>query len=143
MKNLRLPKSLVFQGLDCDAMRISSRIGGPDSCRVRPNSKPWMVRLALKNEKNASKAHICGGTLISEHHVLTAKHCLNKSPKELILDSMIVVVGDHILSENDGEQFFDIKDIEYYSSIKGTIKVNIIKQIIMVFVLFELISLYV
>ena len=75
--------------------------------------------------------------------MLTAKHCLNKSPKESILDSMIVVVGYHILSENVGERFFDIKDIEYYSSIKGTIKVNIIKQIIMVFVLFELISLYV
>ena len=119
----------MFQGLDCDATRIRSRIGGPDSCKVRPNSKPWMVRLSDKYRANLTSGHICGGTLISEHHVLTADHCLPNTrpntsprwPKELVLDSVTVVVGDHIISENDGEQLFDIEDIVYYSNITGTI----------------------
>ena len=138
----------MFQGLDCDATRIRSRIGGPDSCKVRPNSKPWMVRLSDKYRANLTSGHICGGTLISEHHVLTARHCVPNirpitSPRLPLKIEMKVVVGDHIISENDGEQLFDIEDIVYYSNITSTIYINIIKRITKLFVLFEFISLYV
>merc|ERR1712150_273737 len=88
--------------LDCDAMRIRSRIGGPDSCKVRPNSKPWMVRLVryVENGMTTTWKHICGGTLISEHHVLTADHCLTLFPRLTLKNETKVVVGDHIISEN-------------------------------------------
>ena len=81
MNSLRLSRSFVLLGLDCDAMKISSRIGGPDSCIVQPNSKPWMVRLAAKGKPHTSDG--CGGTLISKHHVLTAEHCVFQSKKIL------------------------------------------------------------
>merc|ERR1712055_340986 len=42
-------------------------IGGPNACEVKPHSKPWIVRLDNK--------YGCGGTLIAENAVLTAKHC--------------------------------------------------------------------
>ena len=48
-----------------------SRIGGPDSCEVKPHSKPWTVRVQI------SDLGVCGGTLIAKNVVLTAKHCLN------------------------------------------------------------------
>ena len=119
MNNLQLCKKYVFLGLDCDVMRIRSRIGGPDSCKVRPNSKPWMVRLSDKYRANLTSGHICGGTLISEHHVLTADHCLIRA--SWVLNSTIVVVGDDQISKNDGEQVFDIENINFYSNITGTL----------------------
>ena len=142
MHSLRVSRSFVFLGLDCDAMKISSRIGGPDSCKVRANSKPWMVRLAAKGKPYTSDG--CGGTLISKHHVLTAEHCVFQSEKDLILKNTIVVVGDHIISKSEGEELFDIEDIDYYSENKiihtkiGKLFLNIIKQKIKECGLFEL-----
>ena len=83
----------------------------------------------LQEKPHTTMGHFCGGALISKHHVLTADHCLPNTrpntsprwPKELVLDSVTVVVGDHIISENDGEQLFDIEDIVYYSNITGTV----------------------
>ena len=43
--------SFLENGLQCDdnALRINSRIGGPDSCIVKPHSKPWMAKLILSD----------------------------------------------------------------------------------------------
>ena len=146
MHSLQVSRSFVFLGLDCDAMKISSRIGGPDSCIVRPNSKPWMVRLAAKDKPHTwdTMGHGCGGTLTSKHHVLTAEHCVFQSETDLILKNTIVVVGDHIISKSEGEELFDIEDIDYYSENKnihtkiGKLFLNIIKHKIKECGLFEL-----
>ena len=39
--------SFLENELQCDdnAQRIDSRIGGPDSCVVKPHSQPWMAKL--------------------------------------------------------------------------------------------------
>ena len=126
--------------LDCDVMKIKSRIGGPDSCKVQPHSKPWMVRLAERRADSTSLTrHFCGGTIISKRHVLTAQHCVNFDGKAYVLNTTIVVVGDHLVSEEDGEKVFNIEDIVYHPNftsfpslqndfsiltLKGTIDLN-------------------
>ena len=44
-------------------------VGGSE---VTPYSLPWQVGLVEKNQD----APYCGGTLISDRHILTAAHCI-------------------------------------------------------------------
>ena len=90
------------------------RIGGPNACEVRPNSKPWMVRLI---RKGLNHSH-CGGTLISRRIVLTAAHCVCIGDPRLTKCVTVhangkttvdgVMVGDHSQSEVDkGEKYIE------------------------------------
>ena len=48
--NLLFKISFLENQLQCDnVQRINSRIGGPDSCIVKPHSKPWMAKLILSD----------------------------------------------------------------------------------------------
>lgn len=50
--------------------RFSRIMGGQDAV---PHSYPWMVSLTKRAMNNM---HVCGGTLITRRHVLTAAHCM-------------------------------------------------------------------
>ena len=47
-------------------------IGGETA---QPGELPWQVSIRYVNNI-ANYGHVCGGTIISESHVLTAAHCL-------------------------------------------------------------------
>jgi len=65
-------------------------VGGSE---VTPYSIPWQVAFVRRGEDDP----FCGGTLISDRHVLTAAHCTSSSR------SYDVIVGEHkITSDSDG-----------------------------------------
>ena len=66
---IRIKIPFFFLGLDC--IEDYRKIGGPDSCQVKPHSKPWMARIRLDDS-----GHHCGGVLIGIRLVLTAAHCI-------------------------------------------------------------------
>jgi len=49
-----------------------------------PNQYPWMVQLS-------NRGSLCGGSLISKRHVLTAYHCIEGA----VADDITVLVGGH------------------------------------------------
>ena len=54
------------------------KIVGPDSCQVKPHSKPWMANIVIPT---LNFKHKCGGVLIGTRLVLTASHCVESLVK--------------------------------------------------------------
>lgn len=65
---------------DYYSSRIARVYHGDDAF---PGDFPWQVSVQEFN-KYGTKTwdHICGGTLISDSHVLTAKHCMGLAAKD-------------------------------------------------------------
>jgi len=68
-------------------------IGGEDA---QTNEFPWMAALFNKSNVNVN-GFFCGGSLISNHHVLTAAHCVHDSRAK----DLVVTFGDHDISKQD------------------------------------------
>ena len=84
----------------CGLLPKSSRIIGGDD--VTPHSIPWQV--GLLTVLDDYKQVWCGGTLLTDKHVLTAAHCtfdLNDKPFEAS-DIRVVVAEHHQSDTSDG-----------------------------------------
>ena len=88
---------------ECGIANTKTEVAGDDivtqkiinGVEAKPNEFPWQVALV----KSGLHTPICGGTIISEKHILTAAHCT--SDIELIED-VEALVGEHdLLTSND------------------------------------------
>jgi len=104
-------------GLECDKAAGTVL---PNACHVKPNSKPWMVKLF------EWKKYYCGGTLISKRVVLTAGHCICEydcsSAAIQALNGDYVTVGEHDTGElESGDQKIKIEKVVIHTKWTGNI----------------------
>ena len=91
----------------------SSRISG--GWNASPGELPWMARIEIRNHDN--QFIVCGGTLISDRHVLTAAHCLFNDNGYPTFPSLNITLGatDVSVENEPGRQTFGLKRIVTYT----------------------------
>ncbi|XP_066477486.1 elastase-1-like [Tiliqua scincoides] len=78
---------------------------------ARPHSWPWQVSLQTRSKPSDRFVHVCGGTLIHRHWVLTAAHCFQKGQAEDVTDWRILL-GKHNLNYPEStERSYRVKRI--------------------------------
>ena len=77
---------------------------------------PWLAAIFIKNVTNGEYTHHCGGSIISEMHILTAAHCLDPrinpttlSDNDSVKSNIKIIVG----MEKPGENCTRKKEVEY------------------------------
>lgn len=81
-----------------DGTPIENRAFGSKKSLAIPNEWPWLVNLFY----DPLQTFICGGTIVSEHHVLTAAHCVNPKKKLILKPRDIKVrLGQHNITANE------------------------------------------
>jgi len=87
-----LPNPIQGDSCNCGIPNRSNRIIG--GVETEKNEYPWQV--ALVSSKGSHP--YCGGTLISNSHVLTAAHCTDEDKSDP--KSIAVLVGEHRIDDN-------------------------------------------
>lgn len=85
-----IPQCASTSSFDCGKPQVEPKkcpgriVGG---CVAYPHSWPWQISLRTRFGK-----HFCGGTLVDPQWVVTAAHCLERSPRP---SSYKVILGAH------------------------------------------------
>ncbi|XP_064482491.1 transmembrane protease serine 9-like [Ornithodoros turicata] len=82
-------------------------VGGKDA---KPLEFPWQVSLRMMR-KGGLSGHFCGGSLITDKHVLTAAHCVQEGDD----NKYAVIVGDHQRNANDPtEELIEVQKVKVH-----------------------------
>ncbi|CAM2111572.1 unnamed protein product [Caretta caretta] len=90
-------------------------VGG---CVSNPHSWPWQISL-----RTSFNMHFCGGTLIAPQWVLTAKHCLDRSPRP---SAYRIFLGLH--TEKAEESSVQIREVEKIVKEPGRADIALLKM---------------
>nr|QHB21588.1 venom S1 protease with CUB domain 10 [Platymeris rhadamanthus] len=83
---------------------------------VSPHEYPWLVALVRGTER---RMPFCGGSIITQYHVLTAAHCVVDTQKQYS-----VMVGEYDWQDdnNRARQLIKVKDVILYQNYSSYIK---------------------
>ncbi|XP_043534660.1 elastase-1 isoform X1 [Chiloscyllium plagiosum] len=98
---------------DCGVPQFTPNIAGRivSGNEAQPHSWPWQVSLQVRSRGSRSYKHVCGGTLIHKHWVLTAAHCFQKGKAE-DAGNWRIVLGKHNLNWTERtEKIYRVKRI--------------------------------
>jgi secreted trypsin-like serine protease len=66
---------------------------------------PWQVALKRKSAADGKFNFVCGGSIVGEHWVLTAGHCITDAEgKALSPDMFVLIEGTQDIKDNSGQQ---------------------------------------
>ncbi|XP_050502498.1 chymotrypsin-C-like [Diabrotica virgifera virgifera] len=82
---------------------------------TKPGQYPWHA--ALYRKEGSNRIYICGASLISEQHVITAAHCTTIDTQTRNPNDMVIVLGKHGLwVDGQNEQTFAATKIIVHES---------------------------
>ncbi|KAJ0173205.1 hypothetical protein K1T71_011381 [Dendrolimus kikuchii] len=97
MQELREPSSTQFECGRPTAINVPLILGGESFIR---GTYPWLVSVS---EKKRGSKFVCAGNLVSDHHVVTAGHCITLMGQERDVNSLVVTVGAFDLDKSGDE----------------------------------------
>ncbi|XP_022673067.1 proclotting enzyme-like [Varroa jacobsoni] len=106
---LQRPPRPQFLPQNCGvgALQTNRIVGGREAV---PGSYPWIIAVFV--EFNNQKIHICGATLVSQRHVVSAAHCFFDGKHPLPYNIFRMRIGDY--------------DIDRSDEVTGTLELNIL-----------------
>uniref|UniRef100_A0AB38ZEB5 Venom S1 protease with CUB domain 5 n=1 Tax=Ectomocoris sp. TaxID=3104572 RepID=A0AB38ZEB5_9HEMI len=88
---------------------------------AQPYEYPWLVGLVTGEQR---RMPMCGGSIITKYHVLTAAHCVHEGKSgQLRSDTFSVIIGEKDLEvESEANQLIKVKQVIMYKNYSDYIK---------------------